>query len=134
VKVVLDTNVLVSGVFFGGTPRKVLEAWRDGRIQIVVSPGILDEYRRVGERLEARFPGVSLAPFVALLVAHADLIDAPGLPPGVTRDPDDDQLFACAVAAGCAHIISGDRDVIASSGYRGVQVLTPRRLLERLGQ
>jgi predicted nucleic acid-binding protein len=46
VKVVLDADVLVSGVFFGGTPRRVLEAWRDGRGQLVVSPEILDEYRQ----------------------------------------------------------------------------------------
>jgi predicted nucleic acid-binding protein len=43
--------VLVSGIFFGGTPYRILRAWRDGKIQIVLSPEILDEYRRVGEIL-----------------------------------------------------------------------------------
>jgi putative PIN family toxin of toxin-antitoxin system len=48
VRVVLDTNVFISGVFFTGPPYRILEAWRDARIQIVVSPHILDEYKRVG--------------------------------------------------------------------------------------
>ena len=42
-KVVLDTNVFVSGVFFGGLPHKILEAWRDGKIQLLLSPAILEE-------------------------------------------------------------------------------------------
>jgi predicted nucleic acid-binding protein len=50
-KVVIDTNVLASGVFFGGPPARVLEAWRDGAIDLVVPPEILEEYRRVGEML-----------------------------------------------------------------------------------
>ena len=42
-KVVLDTNVFVSGVFFGGPPLKILEAWRDGKVQLLLSPAILEE-------------------------------------------------------------------------------------------
>jgi AbrB family looped-hinge helix DNA binding protein len=49
VRIVLDTNVLVSGVFFGGPPGRILEAWRDRRIQLVLSPEILGEYQRVGQ-------------------------------------------------------------------------------------
>jgi putative PIN family toxin of toxin-antitoxin system len=45
VKVVLDTNVFVSGVFFKGPPHWILLAWRDGKLQLVISPEILDEYR-----------------------------------------------------------------------------------------
>lgn len=48
-KVVLDTNVFVSGLFFSGPPYEILDAWRHGKLHLVVSPPILDEYRRVGE-------------------------------------------------------------------------------------
>ena len=58
-RVVLDTNVLVSGVFFSGLPRRILEAWRDRRVELVVSLEILEEYRRVGERLSS-LPVLSL--------------------------------------------------------------------------
>jgi len=74
-KVVVDTNVLISGVFFGGMPARVLEAWRDGKFDLVASPDILEEYRRVGEELAVRFTGVSLAPLLALLVMTAEIIE-----------------------------------------------------------
>jgi predicted nucleic acid-binding protein len=48
VKIVLDTNVFVSGIFFGGPPGTILEAWQDGRIDFAVSLEILTEYERVG--------------------------------------------------------------------------------------
>lgn len=63
-KIVLDTNVLVSGVFFGGPPYEILEAWREGRIRLVVSPDILAEYYRVGADLSDRYPQVDLQPLV----------------------------------------------------------------------
>lgn len=129
-KVVVDTNVLVSGVFFGGMPSRILEAWRDKRIDVVVSPDILEQYRRVGEHLETQFTDVSLAPFLALLVMNAEIIEPPDLPEQVSRDSDDDKFIACALAGGCHVIISGDKDVLSISGYRGVKVVAPREFLE----
>jgi len=129
-KVVVDTNVLVSGVFFGGMPSRILEAWRDKRIDVVVSPDILEEYRRVGEHLETQFTDVSLAPFLALLVMNAEIIEPPDLPEQVSRDSDDDKFIARALAGGCHVIISGDKDLLSISGYRGVKVVAPREFLE----
>ena len=71
-KVVLDTDVFVSGVFFSGPPFEILSAWRDGRLQLVVSAEILDEYRRVGERLESVYSGTALAPFLLLVALHSE--------------------------------------------------------------
>ena len=53
-RIVLDTNVFISGVFFGGPPGKILEAWRDARVRPVLSAEIFEEYRRVGVELRAR--------------------------------------------------------------------------------
>lgn len=53
-KLVLDTNVLVSGIFFGGVPGRVLTAWSVGEVDLVLSPAIVDEYRRVGAALAIR--------------------------------------------------------------------------------
>ena len=63
-RVILDKNVFASGVFFSGPPYRILEAWRDGKLQLVVSQEILEEYRRVGERLAKQFPGVNLQPII----------------------------------------------------------------------
>ena len=53
-KLILDTNVLVSGIFFGGVPGQILAAWADERVSLVLSPAILDEYARVGAELATK--------------------------------------------------------------------------------
>lgn len=92
-RVILDTNVFVSGVFFGGLPARILGAWRDARIQPVLSAEILEEYQRVGQILGGQYPGVDLEPFLALLAVHAEIVEAPALPQPVSADPDDDKFL-----------------------------------------
>ncbi|TVP60767.1 MAG: putative toxin-antitoxin system toxin component, PIN family [Gemmatimonadales bacterium] len=130
-RVVLDTNVVISGVFFGGLPRRILQAWRDRRVHIVVSPEILDEYQRVGRRLGQRFDGVDLQPFLQLLGVHGELVEAPALGESVTQDEDDEKFFACALAAGVGFIVSGDSHLLESSGWNGIEVVTPSDFVER---
>ena len=131
-RVVIDTNVIISGVFFGGAPSKVLQVWRDGNTTLVLSPAILDEYRRVGEELSRRHTGISLTPFLSLVVAYAEIIEPPNLPELVCRDADDDKFISCAVAGKCLFIISGDHDLLDVGEYRGVGIVTPRAFLESL--
>jgi putative PIN family toxin of toxin-antitoxin system len=127
VRIVLDTNVLVSAVFFGGVPGRILEAWRDGRLQMVLSVDILEEYQRVGQALASKYSGVDLNPFLNLLTVEAEIIEAPGLPAPVSADPDDDKFLACASAADVPIIVSGDRDLLEQNGWRGIRVLRPRQ-------
>jgi len=71
VKIVLDTNVFISGVFFTGPPSQILKAWRDGKVQLLISSSILEEYYRVGNELASQFRGVDLIPFLELLIVQA---------------------------------------------------------------
>jgi len=130
VKIVLDTNVLISGVFFSGLPFKILRAWRDRRLRIVVSAEILEEYRRVGMRLSKEYRGVDLEPFLALLAVESDVVLAPPVPESVCEDADDDKFIACALASRCKIIVSGDKLLRKVSGYKGIKVLTPRIFVE----
>ena len=67
----LDTNVLMSGIFFGGVPGRVLEAWRDGRFKWVVTDDIIDEYREVSERLHLKIPRVDPREWIELIEDEA---------------------------------------------------------------
>ncbi len=116
-RVILDTNVFVSGVFFGGPPYHILRAWRDGKLQLVISEEIIAEYRRVGSILAKQFPGVDLNPILEIVTVVADLVQAPALPTQVCDDPDDDKFLACALAGKTRMIISGDRHLFRVSGY-----------------
>ena len=70
-KVVLDTNILISGVFFTGPPHQILDAWRRGSVQIVVTPEILAEYRDTGTELTVHFPEIELEPWLELLAVKS---------------------------------------------------------------
>ncbi len=130
-RVVLDTNVLISGVFFAGPPYEILKAWSDGRFELVLSEEIIEEYQRVGEALGTRFPGVALWPILALVVAGARICLSPRLPEKVCVDPADDKFLACALAGGARVIVTGDKALLRTSGYGGVKVMTPRQFISR---
>jgi putative PIN family toxin of toxin-antitoxin system len=132
VKIVLDTNVLVSGVFFGGTPHRVLQAWRDGKVQLVISPEILAEYIRVAEALSERFPAIDLRPILELVTVNADMVSLTESARPICDDPDDDKFFLTAISARCKLIVSGDKHLLVKSGYARVQVLTPRDFMEKI--
>jgi putative PIN family toxin of toxin-antitoxin system len=129
-KVILDTNVFVSGVFFSGPPFEILSAWRKGQVQLVISPEILEEYYRVGERLAERFPGVDLEPILALLTVKAQLIPSPTLSESVCDDPAADKFLACAISSGAKVVVSGDRHLLKASGYSGITVIRPRKFVD----
>ena len=132
-RVVLDTNVVVSGVFFGGTPGRLLTAWAAGRFALVLSPAILDEYRRVGQELGRRHPSIAstFEPLLTLIALNAAIVDAPSLSNAVSADPDDDMFLAAALASNASIIVSGDRDLLEVSGWREIVVLSPRQFLDQ---
>jgi putative PIN family toxin of toxin-antitoxin system len=131
VKAILDTNVLISGIFFSGVPSEILSAWRDEKIELIVSPEILEEYRRVGEEMETKFPGVEVSPFLKLVAIEATMVEAKPLTEAVCTDSDDDKFLACALSSKAKVICSGDKALLKTSGYHGIEVLTPRNFIDR---
>lgn len=130
-KAVLDTNVVVSGIFFGGVPRRVLDAWGEARFELVLSPSIFDEYLRTCDRLSASRPGLEYRELLATLAGHSTLVPDATTEESITEDPDDDKFMLCGVHTG-AVVVSGDTHLIAASGWEGVQVLRPRAFLDLL--
>ena len=128
-KVVLDTNVFVSGVFFSGPPFEILNAWRHGKLTLVVSPEILAEYERVGQELADKFRTVDIGPFLELLAFKGEVVSAPVLAEQVCSDPDDDKFLACALASNTKVISSGDKALLKTSGYAGIEILNPREFV-----
>ena len=129
-KAILDTNVFISGVFFKGPPYQVLKAWREGRIQLLISDEIFEEYQRVGELLSKDYPKVDLGPFLELLAINTEFVMPEKLKNTVCEDPDDDKFLACALAGKSKIIISGDKHLLRVSGYKGIKVLRPRKFVD----
>ena len=130
-RIVLDTNVFISGVFFTGPPHQILKAWRDGKVRILVSPSILEEYHRVRIELASQFNDVDLKPFLDLLAVQAEIILAPSLPLVIDEDPSDNKFLECAVAGNAACIVSGDRHLLKLSNFQEIRILKPRDFVQR---
>jgi putative PIN family toxin of toxin-antitoxin system len=129
-RVVLDTNVFVSGIFFAGPPYQILKAWQEERLDIVASSPILEEYRGVGKKLSDQFPGIDLTPILELVAARAMIIEAMDLAEPVCDDPDDDKFMACALSGRAQYIVSGDKHLLKISGCQGLKIVTPRKFLD----
>jgi len=130
-KIVLDTNVFISGVFFSGPPYQILKAWRDGKLQLIVSPEILEEYERVSDLLANQFPGVNLNPILELLTIKTELFSPAPLTKAVCDDPDDDKFIACALAGKANLIVSGDKHLLKVRNYRGIEIVRPRIFVDQ---
>lgn len=131
IKLILDTNVFISGIFWSGTPAKILNAWYEKKIKIVCSLEILDEYSRVSDILSKKYPSVDMAPFINLMIRDAELFTPIKLKTPVSRDPDDDKFIAVALAANCHLIVSGDNDLLSVTGYKAIEIINPSEFVKK---
>jgi len=130
-KVVLDTNVLISGIFWSGPPYRILEHWKSGKIKLVVSLEILEEYHRVAEVLSNKYPLIDIRSILELTSLHSLLVETPKIYPKITIDPDDDKFIICAESSNTKTVISGDKHLLDVNGYHGISVLRPKPFLDK---
>lgn len=130
-RVVVDTNVLVSGIFWLGPPNAIIKAWQNGAFRWIVSPEILEEYRRVLEDIATSHSEIQFAPILELIGINCEMVIAEPVH-GICRDPYDDQFIAAALSGKADFIVMGDKALKDIGTYRGIQVVNPALLLRRL--
>ena len=133
IRAVLDTNVVVSALLFSGPPSRLISAWQSGRLRLVVSAPILDEYIRVLAYPKFKLTNTEirglleeeLIPFIETVTAVPTNI--PDL-----RDPDDAKFITCAVAAGVRWLVRGDDDLLSLHHVESVDILSVTAFLQQL--
>jgi uncharacterized protein len=136
-RVVADTNIVVSGVLWQGPPRRLLDLARERKITLCTSATLLAELADViaRDKFHARVRAARLSA-AALVQDYARLaetaVPAPLPAPAVTRDPDDDHVLACALAADAKLIVSGDADLLELKSYHGIPIRTASAALKEL--
>ena len=130
-KIVLDTNVFISGIFFSGPPSQILQAWKNKKLRIILSQDIIDEYHRVVESLSSKYPTIDIFQIIELVTVHGQFVDTAELDITICEDPDDNKFIECAIAGDTKIIVSGDKHLLKITGYQGIAVFRPREFVDR---
>lgn len=139
-RVVVDTNVLVSGLFFPDShPGQVVRGWLSGSYEAVVSFALVTEYvevilrpkfERFGPEVKRMRTLLGLLTLSNVVVASEQAV--PSIPP--VRDKKDIAVVQCALRGHADAIVTGDEDLLVLGKIDGLEVLTPQEFLNRLGQ
>ena len=107
-KIVVDTNVIISGVFFGGAPQKVLNTIVSSKITACATTEVVDEYLEIVDEMITRKQGHIDRNILSPLIQVLEIIE-PKTRMELSRDPDDDKFLGCAKDAKALYIVSGDK-------------------------
>ena len=137
-RVVVDTNVFISSLLSTrGATYQLMEMWKNGRFHLITSPYLVNEltrvltYPRIAKRL--RVTGAETATIIQYLLANAEMMPGTLQLPGVTRDPKDDAVVACAQEGNADYIVSGDDDLLVLEEFQGIQMIRPTDFIELFG-
>ena len=122
-RIVIDTNVLLSAVFFGGTPQRVVDAVMRDAVSAYATQAIIEEYREAVSEMIARKQGRLRRNLLQPFLGRLCIVDA-FTQVHICRDPDDDKFIACAVDAAASCIVSGDKDLLSIGEHSGVKIVT----------
>ena len=126
-KIVADTNVVISGIFFGGNPRKIVEAVAAGSIDAYAT--IIDEYTGIIDSMIERKQGRINQSILSPLFSAMKIIET-GTNIDVCRDPDDNKFIECAVDAKALYIVSGDNDLLDLKEYDEIRIITAKEFCD----
>jgi uncharacterized protein len=137
VRAVIDTNVLLSGLLWRGTPRTLIQQVRTGALTLISSPVLLAELAEVIRRRKFQTilsrSHTNPERMLSGLRQVAEIVDPPPLPVPVSRDPDDDAVLALAVASRADLVVSGDADLLILGNHAGISIIDAAAAVSRVG-
>ena len=129
--VVYDTNILISGMVWGGVPYDCIQLAMTGRVEGIICAEIIDEfYEKLTTKLE--YPQFRTSRIVTRLLGFLRIVKITNQLEGVTVDPDDNKIIECALVGGATHIVTGDkRHLLPLRNYQNIHIVTAADFLER---
>jgi len=133
-RVVFDTNVVVSACFWRGAPFACLSLWGQKHLFAAISPPLLAEYEETFEELLIDYGDRLHVNWIELLRISAEMVFPVERASGATSDPFDEMVLECALAARAEAIVSGDKKhLLVMSAFRGIPIISPVDFLRQHG-
>lgn len=131
-RIILDTNVLVSGIFWGGIPGKIIAACLNKELTLVASTDIVDEYLRVIKQTGAKFKTIDTEPIINMILLETQIHEEIIVPLSLCRDFDDEKFITAGLSAGVHHIVSGDKDLLECKNLpKSLEVINPSEFYKK---
>ena len=130
-KVVLDTNVLISAILFGGNPGQILEKAIRGEIRLCLSEPILEELRGILQRSKFDYCPEMIQLILTELTGIADFVNPSETINVVLEDPEDNRILECAVEGKANYVVTGDSHLLKLRRHLNIEVLNAAAFLEK---
>ncbi len=133
-RVVLDTNVFVSGIHWKGSSELILRKWFLGRFELVSSVPIVDELVATLKSFKIPLPAEDILWWESLILSKSSIVSPSERIDAVKRDPDDNKFIETAQEGKADFIVSQDRHLLDIVAYKNIKIISPKEFLNRLHQ
>jgi uncharacterized protein len=132
-RVVLDTNVLVSAILLKGRLSRFRGLWKSGTLSPVLSKETFQEFKTVLSYLKFSLSKNEIKAIIEdEILPYFEVIDIKEKIDGVCRDPNDDMFLAVAFNAQAPYVVTGDKDLLALRKYKSIEIVSPQEYLALL--
>jgi len=132
IKVVADTNVIFSAMFWKGNESKILELAEEEKIRLLTSPALLDELRKVLTHKELGLDEKTVEENVQYVLSTVRLVSPRRVVKVIHEDPSDNRILECALEGKARYIISGDKHLLRMKKFRGIRIVRAKEFLDIL--
>lgn len=127
-KVILDTNVVISAVYFGGSPKKIIEHWIEQKFLLILSLEIADEYIKTNQVLQKKYEPIA-EEIIQSLITEGEYYSPIKLKKNICKDRNDDKFLTCALASAANFIVTGDKLLLELKNIGVTKIVTPSSFL-----
>ncbi len=131
-KLILDTNVWVSALFWGGAPNQIFSLFTDHQIEVYFSNSTWAEWKTTVGRISHKLNQEKAFLRLSQLIKKNSHFHSPDIKINVCRDPKDNQFLELGIGARIDFLVSGDQDLLSLKKVKGLKIVTPKQLLNLL--
>ncbi len=128
-RVVLDTNIFISGFFWHGPAEKILNLWKSGKFSLIISMDIISEIVKVLKDFKIKMSDIQRKQLIDIIIGMSLIVELTEKVDIVKDDPDDNKFIEASISGKADYIITQDKHLLKIKQFRNIKVLTPEEFL-----